>query len=98
MAFRELGAHVTARNATEGVPYRRMACGNVDVIFRRLLSVRVPYTDLRGQQLIDAEARQLPKAGPGLICIATPFSKLSMYIAKENYAAKVGFFAYIFKI
>jgi hypothetical protein len=38
---------------------------------RALLSVRVPYTDLRGQQVIDAEARQLPKQGPGLICIAT---------------------------
>jgi hypothetical protein len=38
---------------------------------RALLSVRVPYSDLRGQQVIDAEARQLPKQGPGLICIAT---------------------------
>lgn len=35
------------------------------------LAVRVPYTDERGRKIIDAEAKQLPKAGPGLICIFT---------------------------
>lgn len=35
------------------------------------LAVRVPGTDARGQRVIDTEAKQLPKAGPGLICIFT---------------------------
>jgi hypothetical protein len=53
---------------------------------RALLSVRVPYTDLRGQQVIDAEARQLPKDGPGLICIATSYGRYWSSLIERSFS------------
>jgi hypothetical protein len=56
---------------------------------RALLSVRVPYTDLRGQQVIDAEARQLPKEGPGLICIATGHGKYWQSLIERSFSPTI---------
>ena len=58
-------------NDEQGRPIFGHAVGRVCGVNRALVSVRVPYTDLRGQQVIHAEARELPKEGPGLICIVT---------------------------
>jgi hypothetical protein len=56
---------------------------------RSLLSVRVPYTDSRGQQVIDAEARQLPKEGPGLICIATDHGKYWQSLIERSFSPTI---------
>jgi len=56
---------------------------------RAVLSVRVPYTDLRGQQVIDAEARQLPKEGPGLICISTDHGKYWRSLIERSFSPKI---------
>src|SRR5262245_1560664 len=60
---------------SRGRPTFGNAVGRVSKEARALLSVRVPYTDLRGQQVVDAKARQLPKEGPGLICVVTTHGK-----------------------
>jgi hypothetical protein len=56
---------------------------------RALVSVRVPYPDLRGQQVIDAEARQLPKEGPGLICIATGHGKYWRSLIERSFSPTI---------
>jgi hypothetical protein len=56
---------------------------------RASLSMRVPYTDLRGQQVIDAEARQLPKEGPGLICIATGHGKYWRSLIERSFSPTI---------
>jgi hypothetical protein len=71
----------------------RPICGNavarVTGENRALLSVRVPYTDLRGQQAIDAEARQLPKEGPGLVCIATSHGKYWRSLIERSFSPAI---------
>jgi hypothetical protein len=56
---------------------------------RALLSVRVPYSDVRGQQVIDTEARQLPKEGPGLICIATDHGKYWRSLIERSFSPTI---------
>ena len=51
------------------------AVGQIVGETRSVVCVRVPYTDARAQQVIDTEASQLPKEGPGLICILTHHEK-----------------------
>jgi hypothetical protein len=40
-----------------------------------LIAVRVPFLDDRARSIIDAEAQQIPKEGPGLICVRTPYGQ-----------------------
>jgi len=56
---------------------------------RALLSVRVPYSDLRGQKVIDSEARQLPKEGRGLICIATFHGKYWQGLIERSFSPNI---------
>jgi hypothetical protein len=56
---------------------------------RAQLSVRVPYTDVRGQQVIDTEARQLPKEGPGLICIGTEHGKYWQSLIERSFSPTI---------
>ena len=73
----------------QGRPIFGNAVGRVSGENRALLSVRVPYTDLRGQQVIDAEARQLPREGPGLICIATAHGKYWQALIERSYSPTI---------
>lgn len=54
--------------------YGSMA-GRMEGDVRSSIMVRVPYTDERGQKILDAEAKQIPKEGPGLICLVTGHGK-----------------------
>ncbi len=76
-------------NDEQGRPIFGNAVARVCGENRALLSVRVPYTDLRGQQVIDAEARQLPKEGPGLICIATDHGKYWQSLIERSFSPMI---------
>lgn len=76
-------------NDEEGRPIFGNAVCRVCGENRAQLSVRVPYTDLRGQQVIDAEARQLPKEGPGLICIGTEHGKYWQSLIERSFSPTI---------
>lgn len=76
-------------NDEQGRPIFGNAVARVCGENRAMLSVRVPYTDLRGQQVIDAEARQLPKEGPGLICIATDHGKYWQSLIERSFSPTI---------
>jgi len=76
-------------NDEQGRPIFGNVVGRVSGENRALLSVRVPYSDLRGQQVIDAEARQLPKDGPGLICIATSHGKYWQSLIERSFSPTI---------
>jgi hypothetical protein len=56
---------------------------------RAMIVVRVPYTDERAQQVIDAEARQLPKRGPGLIFVFTTYGKYWRGLIERSYSPSI---------
>lgn len=58
-------------------------------LFKASLAVRVPYTDDRAQQMIDAEAKQLPKDGASLICIRTEHSKSWIPTIERSFSPRI---------
>ena len=76
-------------NDEHGRPISARLLFRVNGESRAVLSVRVPYTDLRGQQVIDAEARQLPKEGPGLICIATRYAGYWRSLIERSFSPRI---------
>jgi hypothetical protein len=73
----------------QGRPIFGNAVGRVSGENRALLSVRVPYTDLRGQKVIHTEARQLPKEGPGLICVATAHATYWQSLIERSFSPTI---------
>jgi hypothetical protein len=76
-------------NDEQGRPIFGNAVCRVSGQNRAQLSVRVPYIDVRGQQVIDAEARQLPKEGPGLICIGTGHGKYWQSLIERSFSPTI---------
>ena len=53
------------------------------------LLVRVPFTDERGQRILDSEAKQLPKEGPGLVCILTNYTNYWSGLIERSFSSTV---------
>ena len=72
-----------------GRPIYGCMTGLVDGDRRSAIVVRVPYTDERAQQVLDAEAKQLPKEGPGLVCVLTTYGAYWSDLIERSYSPKI---------
>ena len=54
-----------------------------------MLAVRVPFTDERAQRILDAEAKQIPKEGPGLICIMTTYGSYWRGLIERSFSPAI---------
>jgi hypothetical protein len=68
--------------------YGSMA-GRVEGDVRSSIMVRVPYTDERGQRILDAEAKQIRKGGPGLICMRTANGKYWRGLIERSFSPTI---------
>ncbi len=71
----------------------RPICGcmaaRVEGDVRSSIMVRVPYADERGQKILDAEAKQIPKSGPGLICLMTGHGKYWRGLIERSFSPTI---------